>query len=229
MNFSAISIYSTDNGPEHSTWPYGSTTPYRSEKMTASEGGVRVPMLVRWPGHIAPGTDLNGIQSNEDVFTTLAAAAGVPDIRERLAKGDDLGTGVVKKNYIDGFNQLDYWTGKTDKSARNFIIYYAESHLKGVRINQWKLLFGSTRDGYYGASQDIEAPWLFNLRQDPFESYEQAPGPRATLTQTHTFVGYMVQDILKEHIKSLKDFPPAQRGVTLNFDEMMQSLSEQPH
>jgi arylsulfatase A-like enzyme len=224
-----IVIYSTDNGPEHSSWPYGATTPYRSEKMTTWEGAVRVPMMVRWPGKIAPGTDLNGIQSSEDVFTTLAAAAGAPDVRERLAKGDDFGTGVIKKNYIDGFNQLDYWTGKTDKSARNFIIYYAESHLKGVRVNQWKVLFGSTRDGYYGASQDIELAWLFNIRQDPFESYDQAPGPRATLMQTHTYLEYMVQDILTEHIKSLREFPPAQKGATLNFDEMMQAIPRVPH
>jgi hypothetical protein len=73
-----IVICSSDNGVEHSTFPHGGTTPFRSEKMTTWEGGLRVPMMVRWPGRIQPVTELNGIQSHEDVFTTLAAAAGVP-------------------------------------------------------------------------------------------------------------------------------------------------------
>jgi arylsulfatase len=218
-----IVIYSTDNGPEHQTWPFGATTPYRSDKMTTWEGGVRVPLLVRWPGHIAPGTDLNGIQCQEDVFTTLAAAAGVPDVRERLAKGDDFGTGIVKKNYIDGFNNLDYWTGKTDKSARNFVIYYAESHLQAVRINQWKAHF-DIRNGYYGATEKLEIAWIFNIRQDPFEYFDQAPGPRATISQSHTFLEYEIEEILTEHLKSLQDFPPAQKGTSLSFEQMMQAI-----
>jgi arylsulfatase len=218
-----IVIYSTDNGSEHSTWPYGGTTPYRSEKMTTWEGGVRVPMLVRWPGKIAPGTELNGIQSSEDVFVTLAAAAGVPDVKERLAKGDDFGTGIVKKNYIDGFNQLDYWTGKTDKSPRNFIIYYAESSLQAVRIGPWKAHF-NIRDGYYGTTEKLDIAWLFNIRDDPFESFDQAPGPRGTISQSHTYFMYEVVDLLAQHFKSLRDYPPVQKGTSLSFDEMMKAI-----
>ena len=152
-----IVIYSTDNGPEHATYPHGGTTPFRSEKMTTWEGGVRAPMMVRWPGRIQPRTELNGIQAHMDIFTTLAAAAGVTDIHERLAKGDKLGTDVVKKNYIDGVNNLDYWIGKTDKSARNDYIYYAEANLQAIRVNQWKMHF-SVRDGYYGTSKTLEIP-----------------------------------------------------------------------
>jgi arylsulfatase len=218
-----IVIYSTDNGPEHETWPHGATTPYRSDKMTTWEGGMRVPMMIRWPGHIAPGTDLNGIQCQEDVFATLAAVAGIPDVAARLAKGDAFGTGVVKRNYIDGINNLDYWTGKTNQSARTSVIYYAESHLQGVRINQWKAHF-AVRNGYYGATEKLEIAWLFNIRQDPFESYEQAPGPRATLTQSHTYIEYMVTELLTQHIKSLIDYPPAQKGASLSFSQMLESI-----
>ena len=218
-----IVIYSTDNGPEHESYPHGATTPYRSDKMTTWEGGVRVPMLVRWPGRIAPGTDLNGIQCQEDVFTTLAAAAGVPDVKERLAKGDDFGTGVVKRNYIDGFNNLDYWTGKTDKSARNFVIFYAESHLQAVRFGPWKVHF-DVRNGYYGSTEKLEIAWLFNIRQDPFESYDQAPGPRAGLSQSHTYLQYLVTDVITEHVKSLMAYPPVQKGTSLSFDQILQAI-----
>ncbi len=218
-----IVIYSTDNGPEHSTWPWGGTTPYRGEKMTTFEGGVRVPMLVRWPSRVAPGDELNGIQSHEDVFTTLAAAAGVPDVRERAAKGDSFGTDTVKKNYIDGVNNLDYWTGKSDKSSRNSILYYAESRLQAIRINQWKFHFYK-REGYYEPTEKLEMAWFMNIRQDPFESYDTAPGPRAMLAQTKTYLPHLGVDLITEHLKSLRDYPPVQKGASLNVAEVMEQI-----
>ena len=213
-----IVIYSTDNGVEHSTYPHGGTTPFRSEKMTTWEGGVRVPMLVRWPGRIPAGSELNGIQSHEDVFTTLSAAAGVPDIRERIAKGDALGTGVEHRNYIDGVNNLDYWSGKAPESARDEYIYYAESRIQAIRMNQWKAhLF--TRDGYYGTTTKLDLPWVFNLRQDPHESYDQAPGPRATLSQQKTYLFNAVMERLARHQATLQKYPPKQKGSSLSIGD----------
>jgi arylsulfatase len=108
-----IVVYSTDNGPEHSSWPHGATTPFRGEKMTTYEGGVRVPMMARWPGKIPAGSKLNGIQGHQDTFTTLATATGVPDVAERIM--------AEKKQVIDGVNNLDYWMGKSEQSNRNHI------------------------------------------------------------------------------------------------------------
>lgn len=218
-----IVVYSSDNGPEHSTWPHGGTTPYRSEKMTTWEGGVRVPMMVRWPGHIAAGSELNGIQCHEDAFTTLAAAAGIPNVKERAAKGDTFGTDTVKKNYIDGVNNLDYWSGKSKKSARNHFLYYAESTLQALRFDQWKFHF-YVRDGYYGATKKLDMAQLYNIRQDPFESYEQTPGPRATLQQEKMGQFHRGVDLIAEHLKSLKDYPPAQLGASLSVGEVMEQI-----
>jgi arylsulfatase A-like enzyme len=211
-----IVIYSSDNGVEHSTFPHGGTTPFRSEKMSTWEGGVRVPMLVRWPGKIKPATELNGIQSHEDVFTTLSAAAGVTDIRERIAKGDKLGTSVKHQNHIDGVNNLGYWTGQTDKSARDEYIYYAESRVQAMRINQWKAHF-FVRDGYYGTTTKLDIPYLFNIRQDPYESYDQAPGPRATLSQQKTYLFNELMDRLGRHMSTLQKYPPKQKGSSLSI------------
>lgn len=218
-----IVIYSTDNGPEHSTWPYGGTTPYRSEKMTTWEGGVRVPMLVRWPGHIPAGAELNGIQSHEDVFTTLAAAAGVADVRDRAAKGDAFDTDTVKRNYIDGVDNLAYWTGGSEHSARNHFFYYSESQLQALRFDQWKFHF-YVRDGYYGATQKLDMAQLYNIRQDPFESYEQAPGPRALLQQQKMGQFHRGVDLIVEHLASLKEFPPAQAGASLSVGEVLEQV-----
>jgi arylsulfatase A-like enzyme len=218
-----IVIYSSDNGPEHSTYPFGATTPYRSEKMTTWEGAFRVPMMVRWPGHIVPGTELNGIQSHEDLFVTLAAAAGIPDVKERLAKGDNLGTGVVHRCYIDGVNNLDYWTGKTNKSNRDVFYYYAESKLQAIRFGNWKVHF-AIRDGYYGSTTTLEIPWLFNIRQDPFESFDQAPGPRANLSQHKSGLMEGIHGLLADHLGTFKQYPPRQKAASLNIDKTMEEM-----
>ncbi|MGL4422710.1 MAG: sulfatase-like hydrolase/transferase, partial [Gemmataceae bacterium] len=99
-----IVIYTTDNGAMASWWPDGGTTPFRSEKATTWEGGVRVPFLVRWPAKIAKGKVSSGIQEHLDVFTTLAAAAGVTDVAKDLKESH--------KVHIDGVNQLAHWTGE---------------------------------------------------------------------------------------------------------------------
>ena len=199
------------------------TTPYRSEKMTTWEGGVRVPLILRWPGQVKPGTELNGIQSHEDLFTTLAAAGGVPDIKARLAQGDALGTAVPKKSFIDGVDNTRYWTGAAAESARSTFFYYEESALRAIRINQWKVAFG-TRDGYYGTSTTHPIPLLVNLRQDPFESYLQAPGPRAEISQRKTYMFNMVLETLLQHVGSLKAFPPTQKAASLDVNQIIQSL-----
>lgn len=121
-----IFVYSTDNGPEHASWPHGGTTPFRGEKMTTYEGGVRVPMMARWPGRIPPGQVLNGIQGHQDVFTTLAAAAGVDDVAERVMRD--------KSQVIGGANNFPYWTGEPPDSARTHIFHYYESKLTAIRM-----------------------------------------------------------------------------------------------
>lgn len=222
-----IVVYTADNGPEHAAFPHGATTPYRSEKMTTWEGGVRVPMMARWPGRIKPGTELNGIQSHEDLFTSLSAAAGVPDIKARLAQGDSLGTAVEKKSYIDGVNNLRYWAGETPDSARTRYFYYEESQLRGIRMNQWKVSFG-TRDGYYGSSTTHPIPFVMNVRQDPFESYTQAPGPRSETTQHKTYLFNMIMENLGELVGTLRAYPPRQKAGSLDVNLLMQNMLNNP-
>jgi len=178
---------------------------------------------VRWPGRIAPGTELNGIQAHYDVFTTLAAAAGVPDIRERLAKGDTLGTETMKRNYIDGLNNLDYWTGKTDSSARDEYIYYSEADLQAIRVNQWKMHF-FTRDGYYGTTKKLELPYLYNIRQDPYESYGQDPMLQNNMFQHKTYLFNAFLERIQAHAETLREYPPSQKAATLSIGSMMDSL-----
>ena len=157
--------------------------------------------------------------------TTLATAAGAPDIVGRLAVGDDLGTGTVKRAHIDGVDNLPYWTGKADESARRFHIYYAEANLQAVRYGAWKMHF-YTRDGYYGTTTKLDLPWLFNVRQDPFESFDQAPGPRANLLQQKTYMFHFAIDLIQEHLASLIEYPPVQAAGTLSVGDIVKEIIE---
>ena len=110
-----IVIYTTDNGAEAFSWPDGGTTPFRSEKNSNWEGGYRVPAMVRWPGVTKPHTEINGIFSSEDWVQTLVAAAGEPDVTQKLLEGYDA-AGKTFKVHLDGFDQHDLLAGR-DRQA----------------------------------------------------------------------------------------------------------------
>src|SRR4029077_17289816 len=82
-----IVLYTTDNGPHQNSWPDAGTTPFRSEKNTNWEGAFRVPCLLRWPGHIKPGSVSNDIVSGLDWLPTFMAVVGDPNITDKLLKG----------------------------------------------------------------------------------------------------------------------------------------------
>jgi arylsulfatase A-like enzyme len=120
-----IVLYGTDNGPHMNTWPDGAMTPFRSEKNTNWEGAFRVPMMVRWPERIAGGTVSNEIVQLHDWLPTFLAAAGEPDIVDKLKTGHDA-AGKTFKVHIDGYNLLPYLTGEEDESPRKGFIYFSD-------------------------------------------------------------------------------------------------------
>ncbi len=196
-----IVMFTAANGSMSAWWPDGGTTPFRSEKATTWEGGVRVPMLVRWPGRIRPGSASNGIQSHMDLFVTLAAAAGVPDVGARLRASHNV--------MIDGVDNLAHWTEGRPSARENFF-YYNEGRLTAMRFGHWKSHF-ETRDGFF--DQFRPSALLFNLRMDPFE---QRDGHRSALmAMRKAFLGGVIRDLLAEHTRSLAEFPPRQEGGTL--------------
>ncbi|QDU57655.1 arylsulfatase [Aeoliella mucimassa] len=211
LDENTIIVYSTDNGPEHSSWPHGATTPFRGEKMTTYEGGVRVPCVVKWPGHIPAGTRLNGIQAHQDLFTTLAAAAGMDDIATTIREEE--------KQYIDGVNNLDYWTGKSDSSNRDHIFYYYESKLTAVRMGPWKFHF-STKEDYYANVVPRTAPLVFNIRMDPYEGYDSADS-YGHLMQKVSWLMQPMGELMQAHLKSLAEYPPVQGGKSFDMSNVV--------
>ena len=223
-----IVIYSTDNGNELMLWPDGGYAPFRGEKGTTWEGGVRVPMLVKWPGTIKPGQVVNGIQNHEDVFATLAAAAGLPNLKEELLAGKKLGE-TTYKVHLDGYNQLDLWTGKTTKSARNEIFYYDETDLMALRVGPWKMHIGVKKEGsWWNDKYYPSIPYFFNLQLDPMEKMDQESHEWGT-TSRQFFAHKMWAlnasgPVIAAHLKSLLDYPPSQGADTLSIKKALEEM-----
>ncbi len=177
-----IVLYSTDNGPHMNSWPDSGMTPFRSEKNTNWEGAFRVPGMIRWPDAIPAGTISNGIISHHDWLPTFLAAAGAPDIVDKLRQGHQVGTATFKV-HIDGFNLLPYLTGEEEVSPRLGFFYFSDDgNLVAMRYDNWKIVFMEQRAT--GTLQIwaepftvLRVPKIFNLPTDP---YERADGTSNT-------------------------------------------------
>ncbi|MEW9807852.1 arylsulfatase [Mesorhizobium sp. ZMM04-5] len=208
--------YSTDNGPEHLSWPHGGTTPFRGEKMTTYEGGVRVLSMVRWPAMLPKGKTLTGIQAHQDMFTTLAAAAGVDDVNAKVME--------EKKQYIDGINNLAYWKGESEESGRTHIFHYYESKLTAARMGPWKFHF-STKEDYYDNLVPRTAPLVFNIRMDPFESYS-SPDAYGHLMQKVSWLMQPMGVLMQQHLQTLAEYPPVQGGASFDMSNVVQEFMD---
>ena len=224
-----IVIYTTDNGPHQNSWPDAGTTPFRSEKNTNWEGAFRVPCLMRWPGHIKPGSISNDIVSGLDWMPTLLAAAGEPEIKEKLLKGYQAGTKTFKV-HLDGYNQLTYLTGQQPKGARNRFIYFNDDgDIVAARYENWKIVFEEQRATgtmriWAEPFTKLRLPKFFELRSDPYE--------RADIT-SNTYYDWQLENAgilygmlagVGEFLQTFKEFPPSQRPQSFSIDQMVEQL-----
>ena len=221
-------MYSTDNGAEKFTWPDGGTTPFAGEKGTTWEGGFRVPCAIKWKGVLEPGTISNDIHSHEDMLPTMLAAAGVPDIKEKLLKGYKAGDKNFKL-HLDGYNLIPLWQGKASENPRKEIFYFdAGGNLNAIRYNNWKLHFtimeGSINEAY---RKTPSWPLCINLRADPYEvSWKSALYTRWYGDNMWLFVP--AQDVVGQFLGTFKEYPPV-RGSSLGIDKVVQSLIAHPN
>jgi arylsulfatase A-like enzyme len=227
-----IVMYSTDNGPENDTWPDGANTPFRSQKDTNWEGGWRVPCFMRWPGKIKPGSVLTGIVSHVDMFPTLLAAAGDPNVTSKLLDGCTVG-GKTFKVHLDGYNQIPYLTGQVKESPRNAIFYFSDDgELMAVRAGDWKLCFAVQRATSTNVWAEplvkLRLPLIFNLRRDPFERGDYNSFRYWDWYMEHVPQLYMVQDLVAQQIAGFVKYPPRQKPASFNLDAVLAQVGK-PH
>jgi arylsulfatase A-like enzyme len=221
-----IVVVTTDNGTEGFTWPDGGTTPFKGWKGMGTEGGFRVPQVVRWPGKVEPNQVINGVMDGMDWFPTLVAAAGYQgDISADLAKGRKL-DGKEYKVHLDGYDQTDMLT-KGGKSARNEEWYFTESTLAAARIGDYKYVFIDQPDGWFGPKVTLDWPGIYNLRLDPFEKMNLNESLLAANWWAFEFWRFVfIQQEVAKLAKTAIDFPPMQPGASFNLSAVKEKIEK---
>ena len=225
-----IVIYSSDNGAEVMSWPDGGTAPFRGEKNTNWEGGYRVPLVVRWPSVIKPGSEVNDIISHEDWVPTLMAGVGQSDIKERLKEGATF-EGKSYKVHIDGYNFMPYFKGESKEIPRKEFLYWTDDgDLSGLRYNQWKMVFMEQREHGFNVWEEpmvtLRVPKLFNLRADPFERAEHEGLGYTQWRIERVFLLVPAQAYIAQWLESFKEFPPRQKPGSFGISQVMEKLMQ---
>ncbi|WLB58679.1 arylsulfatase [Bradyrhizobium sp. 521_C7_N1_3] len=223
-----IVLYTTDNGAELALWPDGAQTPFHGEKGTTWEGGMRIPMMVRWPGVVKPGTQYNEIISLIDWFPTLCAAAGITDIKEKMKAGFTA-NGKNFKVHLDGYNFLPFFKGETTTPPRDALYYFDQGgNLNAIRWNDWKLSFAIASKGNIATATREVPSWalIANLRMDPYERGMEEGGGAIQFLAQNMWLIVPVQGKIKEFFADFNDFP-FQEGSSLNASGINYGLLRQ--
>ena len=233
-----IVVFTTDNGAETITFPDGGTTPFKGGKLSTWEGGMRAPLLVRWPGTIRPGTVKNDIFASLDWVPTLVNIAGGD-------KGDALNRRIMAGSYpgivktkLDGVDQTEYLAGRSEKSARDTFFYYSGKDPSAVRYKNWKIYFSMVSDapaGFISGVLPFHWAQVVNIKRDPFETsigsqYKTLLGLGGSIGSPSTAYIYdwnmlpIGQALWLKELESYKEFPPMQDPASYNLDQVLQQI-----
>ena len=238
-----IIVFTTDNGAENITFPDGGTTPFKGGKLTTWEGGMRAPLLVRWPGQIKPGTVKTEIFAALDWVPTLVNIAGGPKgdaLKKQIESGQYPG---IVKTTLDGVDQTEYLAGRSEKSAREVFFYYTGSQPSAVRYKNWKFYYTMVPDtaigGLYGATT-YHWTQIVNIKRDPFEqtvgadaksllAYAGSIGSPSTAYLYDWNILPIGQLLWTKELMSYKEFPPMQAPETYNLDGILKAMQQSGH
>jgi arylsulfatase len=237
-----IVVFTTDNGAETITFPDGGITPFRGQKGEAWEGGFRAPMVIRWPGVIRPGTVKNQLFASLDWLPTFVEIAGGPKgnaLNEQIMAGQYPG---IVKTKLDGVNQIDYLTGKSEESARDYFFYYSGSTPSAVRYKNWKLYYTIATGGAAGWIEPLTKwhfPLIQNIKRDPFEqnvspndtkSLLYFGGSLAAPSTAFMYDGLAImplgQQLWLKELESYITYPPMQDAETYNLGQVLQEVKK---
>ncbi|MCP3420078.1 arylsulfatase [Bradyrhizobium brasilense] len=234
-----IVVFTTDNGAETITFPDGGTTPFKGGKLSTWEGGMRAPMVIRWPGVIKPGTIKNDMFSALDWLPTFVEICGGPK-GDALKQQVEAGYPNMVKTTLDGVNQADYLTGKSDKSLRDHFLYYSGKEPSAVRYKNWKMYFAMVSDspsGFINGVRPYSWTQVVNIKRDPFETSvgEQQKtlfgmaGAIASPSTAYVYDWNMLpigQQLWLRHLETFIKFPPLQDPASYNLEQVMQRVKD---
>ncbi|MDI2059913.1 MULTISPECIES: arylsulfatase [Bradyrhizobium] len=234
-----IVVFTTDNGAETITFPDGGVTPFKGGKLSTWEGGMRAPMVIRWPGVIKPGTVKNEMFSALDWLPTLVEIAGGPK-GDALKQQVEAGYPNMVKTTLDGVNQIDYLSGKSEKSARDHFLYYSGKEPSAVRYKNWKMYFAMVSDspaGFISGVQPYSWTQVVNIKRDPFETSVGTQlktlfgmaGAIASPSTAYVYDWNMLpigQQLWLRHLETFIKFPPLQDPASYNLEQVMQRVKD---
>ncbi len=219
-----IVIYTTDNGAYQYMWPEGGTSPFRGDKGTTWEGGLRVPFVIRWPG-TEGGRVSSEIVDMTDLLPTLAAAAGESNVVDKLKQGSTYG-GRNYKLHLDGYDQTALFTGKSEQSVRESIFYYDEAILTAIRYKQFKITFSAKYDGHWDDPLlNLGRPMITNLLMDPFE--RQWGDLNRQYAEHKGWVLTPILGIIEQHLATFREFPVRQVGLSAQMGKTIEGIQSQ--
>ncbi|MGB3211431.1 MAG: arylsulfatase [Desulforhopalus sp.] len=225
-----IVFYSTDNGPHMNSWPDAAMTSFRGEKNTNWEGGWRVPAMVRWPGKIKADSWSNEIMHHMDWLPTFLAAAGEPDIKDKLQAGNVSAIDRTYKVHLDGYNFLPYLTGQDEHGPRKEIFYFSDDgDLTALRFQAWKLIFMEQRaEGtlklWANPFTPLRIPLIFNLRRDPYERAQLTSNTYYDWLLDRAYLLVPAQEYVGKFLATFQEFPPRQEAASFSLEKVMSEL-----
>jgi arylsulfatase A-like enzyme len=182
-------------------------------------------MLVRWPGVIKPNTIVNDIMANEDWMPTLLAAAGDPDVKEKLLKGMKVGEKTFN-NHLDGYNFLPFFKGEVEAGPRHEFFYFTnDADLMALRYDAWKISFKTIHGNLYnGKVESTTVPLVTNLREDPGERYQVESMSYGKWWGEQTWTLMPAVAIVGQFLQTFKEYPPSQANGSVSVEKALQML-----
>jgi len=237
-----IVVFTTDNGAESITFPDGGVTPFKGQKGESWEGGYRAPCVVRWPGHIKPGTVYDQMFAALDWLPTFVDIAGGPkgdELKKQIEAGQYPG---IVKTTLDGFDQRAYLEGTSPKSAREYFFYYSGATPSAVRYKNWKLYYTMSEPGAAGWLKPLTAwhfPLIQNIKRDPFEQFVSPDDTKSLLyfggslaapSTAFMYDGLAImplgQQLWLKELESYKTYPPMQSAETYNLGQVLNEVKK---
>jgi arylsulfatase A-like enzyme len=229
-----IVLLTTDNGAMKFSWPDGGTSPFQGEKATTWEAGFRVPLLVRWPGTVKPGTIINDIVGANDWLPTFLTAAGESGIKEKLLKGHKVGDKTYKV-HLDGYDQTALFKGEGPGAREEFHYITDDGDYAAFRYKKWKISFLTQEqngmDVWDAPYVQHRMPRITNLRSDPFEfaQHRNASTQYQDWMFRRAYIFVPAQKYVGKFVKSFVEFPPRGLPASFSVGDALKKISTPAH
>jgi arylsulfatase A-like enzyme len=235
-----IIVFTTDNGAETITYPDGGTTPFKGGKLSTWEGGMRAPAVIRWPRVIRPGTVKNDIFASLDWLPTFVNIAGGEKgdaLKKRIEAGQ---YPDIVKTTLDGVDQTEYLSGRSEKSARDTFFYYSGKDPSAVRYKNWKIYFSMVSDdpaGFVAGVLPYHWAQVVNIKRDPFETsigqqYKTLFGMGGAISAPATAYVYdwnmlpIGQALWLRELETYEKYPPLQDPASYDLSQVYNQIKQ---